>query len=169
MEPLFGPFMDYDGGRYGMAVLSRLPIVSSENIVLPAGEEPRSALAARVRLADGSEAVVVGIHLYATEEQRLAQARAVIDAFADEDVPVILAGDFNSRPDSPVMRLFGEPWTNPDKREDRFTFSSVNPTREIDYILYRTSGAARVLGMDVLDEPLVSDHRPLFLELLVGD
>ena len=169
MEPLFGSFMDYDGGRYGMAILSRLPIVSSENIVLPSGAEPRSALAARVRLTDGSQAVVVGIHLYATEEQRLAQARAVIDAFADEEAPVILAGDFNSRPGSPVMRLFGEQWTNPDKGEDHFTFPSDAPQREIDFILYRTSRAARVLLMDVLEEPLVSDHRPLFLELEVGE
>jgi endonuclease/exonuclease/phosphatase family metal-dependent hydrolase len=169
MEPIFGPFMDYDGGRYGMAILSRLPIVSWQNHVLPAGAEPRSALSARVRSADGREVVVVGIHLYATEEERLAQARAVIEVFADERASVILAGDFNSRPSSPVMRLFGEQWTNPDKGEDRFTFHSEDPSREIDYILYRASGAARVLGMDVLDTPIVSDHRPLILDLEVGD
>jgi len=169
MEPLFGPFMDYDGGRYGMAVLSRLPVVSWRNIVLPAGAEPRSALAARVRAADGRELVVVGIHLYATEEQRLAQARTVLGAFAEERAPVILSGDFNSEPGSSVMRLFGERWTNPDKGEDRFTFSSDVPTKEIDYILVRSSGTVRVVGVDVLDEPIASDHRPLILELEVGE
>ncbi len=165
MEPLFGPFMDYDGGRYGMAILSRLPVVSSRNVVLPPGAEPRSALTARVRLAGGGEVVVVGIHLYATEEERLAQARAVLGALADEEAPVILAGDFNSEPGSPVMRLFGEPWTDPDKGGDRFTFPSDGPAREIDYILVRTPGVARVVGMDVLDAPVASDHRPLVLEL----
>ena len=64
---MFGPFMVYDGGRYGMAILSRLPVVSSNNLVIPPGEELRSALTPRVRLASGSEVVVVGIHLYATE------------------------------------------------------------------------------------------------------
>ena len=121
-----------------------------------------------MRLPNGSEAVVVGIHLYATAEERLAQARTVVEAFADEEAPVILAGDFNSRPGSPVMRLFEEQWANPDKGEDRLTIPSDDPRSEIDFILYRTSGAARVIHIDVVDEPLVSDHRPLFLDLELG-
>ena len=47
MRGRHGKFMDYDGGRYGMAILSRVPIVSWQNIALPPGAEPRSALAAR--------------------------------------------------------------------------------------------------------------------------
>lgn len=167
MEPLFGAFMAYDGGRYGMAMLSRLPILEWENHVLPPGAEPRSALAARLRLADGSELVVVGIHLYANEEQRLAQAKKLMEIFARETAPVILAGDFNSRPGSPVMELLGCEWMNPDKGEDRFTFDSENPDREIDYILYRPVNRLEVLWLDVLDEQMASDHRPLVLELRV--
>jgi len=164
MEPLFGIFMDYDGGRYGMAMLSHLPVLASENHVLPPGAEPRSALAARLRMEDGSEVIVVGIHLYATEEQRLAQANEVMALFARESTPVILAGDFNSRPDSPVMDLLWREWENPDKGEDHLTFHSRDPKTEIDYILYRPAERLRVVRMDVLDEPLVSDHRPLVLE-----
>jgi endonuclease/exonuclease/phosphatase family metal-dependent hydrolase len=169
MTPLFGEFMDYDGGRYGMAILSKLPVESWNNIVLPPGAEPRSALAARVRMANGSEVVVVGIHLYATEEERLAQARTILEAFADEEAPIVLAGDFNSAPGSPVLELFETQWKNPDKGEDRFTFSSDAPEREIDFILYRGSNSMRALRVDVLEEPLVSDHRPLYLELEVGE
>ena len=165
LEARFGPFMDYDGGRYGMAVLSRLPVVSSENIVLPPGAEPRSALAVRVRTAGGGEVLVVGVHLYASEEERLAQARSLLDAVRGEAVPVVLAGDFNSRPESAVMRLFDDAWTNPDKGPDRLTFPSEDPRREIDYIVYRAPASVRVAHSDVVDEPLVSDHRPLWLEL----
>jgi endonuclease/exonuclease/phosphatase family metal-dependent hydrolase len=168
MRPIFGTFMDYDGGRYGMAILSRLPIVEWENHVLPPGAEPRSALSARLRLEDGSDVVVVGIHLYATREQRLAQARTVLEIFTDEPAPVILAGDFNSRPDSPVMELLWRKWANPDKGEDRFTFDSQSPDREIDYILYHPADRFEVTRMDVLDEPLASDHRPLVLEVRVA-
>ena len=169
MEPRFGPFMDYDGGRYGMAVLSRLPIVASENLVLPPGAEPRSALSARVRMGDGTEVVVVGLHLYATESERLAQARAVVEAFAEERAPVVLAGDLNSEPGSPVLRLFEQAWTHPDKGEDRLTFHAQRPEREIDFILYRSAIPARAAFVDVLDEPLASDHRPLLLDLMLGD
>jgi endonuclease/exonuclease/phosphatase family metal-dependent hydrolase len=165
MTPIFGSFMDYDGGRYGMALLSTLPIIGWENHILPPGAEPRCALAARVQLADGSNVVVVGIHLYATEQQRLAQANAVLDLFADEAAPVILAGDFNSRPDSPVMELLWRHWANPVKGADRYTFHASDPSREIDYILYHPAERFEVMRMDVFDEPLASDHRPLILEL----
>lgn len=162
MTPVFGPFMDYDGGQYGMAVLSRLPVVASQNHPLPPGPEPRTALAVRVHLPDGGEAVVVGVHLYRTEEERLAQAGAMLAAL-DPNTPTILAGDFNSRPDSPVMALVAETFHDVDKGSDRLTFDSVDPRVEIDYVLVRPLGRFSGLELDVLDEPLASDHRPLVL------
>ena len=63
MTPIFGAFMNYDGGRYGMALLSRLPIIEWENHILPPGAEPRSALAARLRLADGAPGLPSGAGL----------------------------------------------------------------------------------------------------------
>ncbi len=41
MGSAFGKFMDYQGGEYGMAVLSRLDYEKPTNHVLPAGPEPR--------------------------------------------------------------------------------------------------------------------------------
>ena len=40
MEGRFGKFMDFQGGEYGMAVLSRVPIISHQVHVLPRGAEP---------------------------------------------------------------------------------------------------------------------------------
>ncbi len=42
MESVFGDFMPYQGGEYGMAVLSRLPILGSKNHRLPERAEPRA-------------------------------------------------------------------------------------------------------------------------------
>ena len=168
MHAVFGRFMDYDGGEYGMALLSRHPILSWTNHILPPGEEPRSAVAARIRLPDGGpEVVVVGIHFYRTEEERLAQARALARILADETAPVVLAGDFNSQPDSPVMRFLEETWTNVPKGSDRFTFPSNGPDIEIDHILVRPASRFDVLRLEVLDEPVVSDHRPLYTDFAV--
>ena len=166
LHAAFGGFFDFQGGRYGMALLSKQPFVDLPNHRLPDGAEPRTALAGRVRVGEPPlEILVVGIHLYATAEERLAQAERLVEILADETGPVVLAGDFNSRPDSEVMALLARSWQIPDKGADRFTFPSDAPDREIDYILYRPAELFEVLELRVIDEPLVSDHRPVLIEL----
>jgi endonuclease/exonuclease/phosphatase family metal-dependent hydrolase len=168
LEGEFGGFMPYQGGAYGMAVMSRWPILETNNWRLTDGEEPRTALGVRVQ-APGSrqELVLVGIHLYRTEEERLAQATDLDNLLAGETAPVILAGDFNSTPGSPVMTGLGEGWRILDKGRDRFTFSSFAPEREIDYVLLRPSDRFEVLEHRPLDEPVISDHRPIWTVLLL--
>ncbi len=160
---VFGPFMDYQGGEYGMAVLSKLPFVNPTSYLLPPGPEPRTSLAIEVLLPNGGELVFAGIHFYRTESERMAQARRLLLVLEDEPVPVILAGDFNSTPGSPVMNFIGESFTVPDKGDDHFTFRSDNPTREIDFIVFRPAERFTVIESRVIDEPLASDHRPLLL------
>ncbi|MEO1530005.1 MAG: endonuclease/exonuclease/phosphatase family protein, partial [Planctomycetota bacterium] len=50
MHHVFGNAMDFAGGQYGEAVLSRFPILKSKTHALPhqAGNEPRAALAAHI-------------------------------------------------------------------------------------------------------------------------
>jgi endonuclease/exonuclease/phosphatase family metal-dependent hydrolase len=133
---------------------------------LPEGAEPRSALAVRVKVDDtGREMVFVGIHLYRTAEERLCQAKRVVDAMAGESAPVVLAGDFNSTPDSEVMSLIRGGWALPDKGVDRLTFSSDDPRMEIDFIAYRPGEVFEVLEHRVIDEPVASDHRAVLLTL----
>lgn len=166
MQAVFGHFMDYQGGRYGMALLSKLPITESTNHRLPDGEEPRSALAIRFRLPNtDDEILVVGIHFYRSEEERLAQVHHVLEIFGHETAPVILAGDFNSTPGSSVMNLAGEQWSFPDKAADGFTFPANEPEREIDFVGYRPGDRFRVVESRVVAESVASDHRPVLLTL----
>jgi endonuclease/exonuclease/phosphatase family metal-dependent hydrolase len=170
MHATFGAFFDYQGGRYGMALLSKQPFVGVLNHRLPDGAEPRTGLAARIRVGEPpQEIVVVGIHLYATAEERYAQAARLVEILADETAPVILAGDFNSRPESEVMALLARSWQIPEKGADHLTFPSDAPNREIDYIMYRPVDRFEVLDLRVIDEPLVSDHRPVLIELRLLD
>jgi endonuclease/exonuclease/phosphatase (EEP) superfamily protein YafD len=76
---------------------------------------------------------------------------------------VILAGDFNSTPDSEVMKLIGETFKIPDKGDDHFTFRSDRPDREIDFIVARPAERFTVIESRVIEEPVASDHRPLLL------
>ena len=164
MGSAFGSFMDYQGGQYGMAVLSDLPFVNPTNHQLPEGPEPRSSLAIRVQLPDDAgELIFAGIHFYRTAEERMAQARRLLDLLEPEEVPLILAGDFNSTPDAEVMSFIGETFATPDKGADHFTFRSDRPEREIDFIVYRPAHRFTVIESRVIDEPVASDHRPVLL------
>lgn len=166
----FGRFMDYRGGAYGMAALSAAPILDSVTHVLPDGEEPRSALAVRIRPRPGMpELVFVGIHFYRTEPERLAQAARLVEALGGEAAPVFLVGDFNSQPGTAVMDLLARHFHMPSKPEDaRFTFPADEPAREIDYVLYRPAGRFRLLEYRVVDERRASDHRPVLAVVTVG-
>ena len=172
MRALFGGFMDYRGGRYGMALLSRYPVVDWDNHRLPDGAEPRTALAARIELlrpgyGRAPRVVVVGVHLYATAEERLAQAEHLRALFADEDDPVILAGDFNSTPESPVLRLLQDEggWSRPPKTGSGYTFPADEPEREIDFIMLRPGDRFRVREHRAVAETVASDHRPVLIDV----
>ena len=161
----FGRFMDFQGGEYGMAIISRYPLSDVTDLRLPEGAEPRTSLIAVVQAPQPFR--LANVHFYATEQERLAQARTLLE-FLDKrhDLPCIIAGDFNSNPDSPVLELFSD-WHIPDKGDDHFTFSSDNPRIEIDFILHRPDTAFVVREIDVIDEPIASDHRPLIVDLFV--
>lgn len=168
MQPAFGRFMPYRGGAYGMAVLTRWPVERVRNLRLPDGEEPRTALSVIVRTPRAQRRLrVVGIHLYATETERLAQALRLDEALRDEEIPTILAGDFNSTPGSRVMRKLAGSWHIVDKGADHLTFPSYGPEREIDYVLLRPDTSFEVLRHRLRDEPVASDHRPLVIDLVV--
>ena len=44
----FGRFFDFQGGEYGMAIISRYPLSEAKNLRLPDGAEPRTSLIATV-------------------------------------------------------------------------------------------------------------------------
>ncbi|NNF28923.1 MAG: endonuclease [Gemmatimonadetes bacterium] len=168
MQPFFGRFMAYDGGAYGMALLSKWDVRDVVNHRLPDGTEPRSALTATVVSPKTGRALrLVGIHFYETAEERLAQAPALEALLATDSIPTILAGDFNSTPESPVMTRLAQAWQIVDKGEDRLTFSSFDPVREIDFVLVRPGERFEVVGQRLLDEPVASDHRPVLVDLVV--
>lgn len=170
MQPIFGRFMPYQGGAYGMALLSRLPIHSSENYRLPDGDEPRTALSAVVELPESGQLLrFIGIHFYRTEEERLAQAMKLEELIGqEEDLPTLLAGDFNSEPGSAVLTHLAQEWYVVDKGADHLTFSSFDPVKEIDFFMWRPESAFSLIGQELLDEPVMSDHRPLVLDVVVN-
>lgn len=169
----FGKAMDYDGGQYGEAILSRLPIVATANHPLPhdAGREPRAALAVQVQLP-GSEQNIwfVGTHLdhLRDNSSRMMQAKEIRKLFAPADadrvLPNILAGDLNAEPHAAEIEHLTEVWqvaTDPDG--DNATYPADTPRLRIDYVMAWPADRWRVVSCEVLDEKVASDHRPLLV------
>jgi endonuclease/exonuclease/phosphatase family metal-dependent hydrolase len=156
--------MDYQGGAYGMAILTRYPIESVTEVPLPEGNEPRTALAVRVALPDERPLTIVNVHFDWVRDDgfRFAQAEALGKYLDGLNGLYIVFGDFNDVPDSRTLKLFKARAGEAAKPAgDRFTFSATRPEKEIDHIFFAPASAWRARDVRVIDEPLASDHRPV--------
>lgn len=168
LHAVFGAFMDYQGGAYGMAILSRFPPIRSWSIPLPEGNEPRVALAVAVSPAPGDTLVLVNVHFdwVADDGYRSAQARALAFVLDTLTHPHILVGDLNDEPGSPTVELFRQRMREAEKPPgERFTFVSERRRGEIDYIFAAPAEAWRIREVRVVPESLASDHRPVLAVL----
>ena len=168
LHSAFGAFMDYQGGEYGMAILSRHPMVRTWPVHLPPGNEPRMALAAAVALPGGDTVVVVNVHFDWVDDDafRFLQATTLASVLDTLSHPYILLGDLNDEPGSRTLSLFQERALEAAKpAADAFTFSSDDPRKEIDFIFAAPRAGWGVRETRVIQEPLASDHRPVLAVL----
>ncbi len=165
----FGPQIDYLGGRYGQAILSRFPLGEAIVHELPGigGDRERRIAVAVEAATPFGPIVMAGTHLHhRSEEARREQARAIVKALANAE-HCILAGDINAVPGSEPITVLDAAWTRATVADapTQATFPAGAPARAIDHVFVRPSGAWRVVGMEVLDEPEASDHRPVVVVL----
>lgn len=173
MAVRFGPTQHYQGGLYGNAVLSRLPIVDVAIHPLPYTESstelvtyPRGAIALTLRGPNDKLIRFISTHFqHNLPADRVAEATAINRLFTGDQIPTILAGDMNARPDSEPIRVLEEEWTGTAGEPPQPTAPSARPTARIDYVFYRPEAAFELIEARVIDEPLASDHCPVFAEL----
>lgn len=163
MEARFSKSIDLQGGEYGVAVLSKLPILKATRHPLPGGGEPRTALEVQVDAGPFGKVVsFVSIHNdWSTKEVRVEQVGALIEALEKVEHPVILAGDFNGESNDPSLKLLAaEPWRILDKKGAK-TCPADQPKSEIDFFVLRGFGPLEI-EHTVIEEKVASDHRPIF-------
>lgn len=168
MNPAFGAFMPFDGGQYGLGILAKNPLSHIRAVRLPDGNEPRVALFADLALPNGQSILVANVHFDWVEDDafRYAQAKRVATELKKSKLPFVLVGDFNDGPGSRTLRLFREFAHEVKKPENaRYTFPADSPDREIDFIFVFPEAKWRVKSIQVWDEKLTSDHRPVVADL----
>ncbi len=179
MTYAFGKTIDFQGGEYGNAFLTRFPILEEHNLqyrsIRPGEQRGLLQLVLDIR---GEEIVVANTHLESRADDSarsssVGELRTTLKGYASR--PVVVCGDFNDLPESRVISVlkkdFIDSWAQVDRREG-FTFPSNAPNKRIDYILVLNNAkpdsasaavqlrpySARVLQSDA------SDHLPLLVE-----
>ncbi|TZF86025.1 endonuclease (plasmid) [Pedobacter sp. BS3] len=169
MYYFFTKAMDYQGGEYGDAVLSRFPILESTRYVLPttgSGFEPRSVAMITVE-KEGRKFHFAATHLDHTAEDanRILQANELVKIINQLSIPLIIAGDWNAQPSSQPIEILKQTLTPTCVNNCLLTFPATKPDRTIDYIMYKPLEKFKVLNLRTVNETYASDHLPLTAEI----
>ena len=164
MHASFNGSIDFQGGEYGIGVLTKEIPLRKEAIALP-GKEKRSLL-----IVELEDYILCCTHLDLNEEERQASIeliKEVTDKYTTK--PVFLAGDLNATPTSKEIIDLSQNWimlSDPTQP----TYPSDNPNRIIDYILLKSNSKFNhtLIDKEVVNEPMASDHRPLWVELEIS-
>ena len=162
MQAHFSSAIRYDGGKYGLAILSKESPIGVQRIALPGREERRTLL-----IAEYKSLFFACTHLSLNEEDRLASL-AIIDSIAKTaNKPFIMAGDLNDNPKSQFIKRMFTNWDIISPIEQP-TFPADAPNVTIDYIatLHSKAQEIRKISGKVIEAPTVSDHCPILVTII---
>jgi endonuclease/exonuclease/phosphatase family metal-dependent hydrolase len=172
MDYAFAHNLDYQGGQYGVAILSRMLIQKTdhqkyENL---REAERRGMLRVEVELA-GKTIQFVTTHLdYQYADGRLFETEQLLKMLSSEKGPMIVAGDFNDEPNGSayqrVLQSFEDAWVASRAKADGFSYPADKPAKRIDYIFIRKGDGMRVKKAWTVST-LASDHLPVVADLEV--
>jgi endonuclease/exonuclease/phosphatase family metal-dependent hydrolase len=170
MHFVFGHNIPHEGGLYGNAVLSRWPIVRSENHRLPTcyvGEQ-RGVLEVAVQ-PPGRKGPLLLLATHFDDRPQSAErrlsARMVNDLIATRGgVPALLVGDLNDTTESFTIGELDKLWRRANLSHAA-TYPVGFPYKQIDYVMVYPRTKWRVIEARVLDERIASDHRPFLVVL----
>ena len=187
LHAAFGKSLDYQGGEYGIATLSRWPVVAQATLPLPvAPPQPRSGGATTPRAAlvvhiaapasAGGPLVVMNSHIDASRDERwrlqeAAHLARIADSLVRQRAGLVLAGgDMNSEPASATQAtltagVLRDAWTacgHAANDSATLTYPARAPRKRIDY-LYLT-GEATCRSVRVVEDE-ASDHRAVIIEI----
>lgn len=167
----FGKNIDFQGGDYGNAVLSRWPIAEQRNHhyrMLRPGEQ-RGLLQVRVEVG-GRGLCVLCTHLdwRPDDAERRSNVQEIQQRCTESRAArVVVAGDFNDLPGGAVHRELGAAFIDAFAavgKGDGASYPAAAPTKRIDWVLLR--GEVQPVAARVA-ESRASDHRPVVVNLVL--
>jgi endonuclease/exonuclease/phosphatase family metal-dependent hydrolase len=173
LHAYFGKAISFDGGRYGIAILSKHKFdTHTVKLPNPRQGEHRVMVILEGKTSWGSSIKFVGTHLdHQYKENRLAQIKAIKEKISGHESAVILAGDFNFEPQSEEYQRLENQWLDAgweyaNKFAPAFTYPSESPEKRIDYIWLSNNTKWEVLEYKTPDIRY-SDHLPVVAKVVV--
>ncbi len=163
MHGTFAAAIPYQGGSYGIGMLSKEKPLYYKIVPLPGREEKRTMI-----VAEFEEYIFCATHQSLTLDDQLASVTLIEKELEGINKPIFLAGDMNSTPASLPQQQLAQTFSCLNDTTV-FTFPANRPDRCIDYIYVSRQHQERVEVKEcqVLDEPLASDHRPVLVKLVM--
>lgn len=161
LHPVFASAISYDGGKYGIGILSKEKPVSSRYLPLPGREEARALL-----VVEFPDYIFCCTHLSLTPADGIASIPVIRQVAENSAKPLFIAGDWNATGGSELLadmqkdfRVLNDP--------KQPTFPADQPDSCLDYIAgYVGKGMPFIrLSSAVVAEPVASDHRPIVAEV----
>src|SRR6266508_2144172 len=170
MDYAFAHNLDFQGGQYGVAILSRYLIQNIDHQKYRnTREEERRGMIRVVVEVENRSINFVTTHLdYQFPDGRIFETQQLLNFLEGIKGSLIVAGDFNEEPVAGAYRLmlaqFVDAWTGSDAKAAGFSYPADRPVKRIDYIFCRTADISRVKKAWVVNT-LASDHLPVMAEV----
>jgi endonuclease/exonuclease/phosphatase family metal-dependent hydrolase len=162
MRAIFRGATPMDGGRYGLALLSRLPVKDVRRVKLTSKGEPRILVVARVEIEPGEVAPIAVTHLGLEPGERAVQAGEILGALEPD---ALLLGDLNEGHRAAGVRAlkarFRDLWPSAGAGNGK-TFPSDAPVKRIDYVL---AGKGWKHARAHVPASTESDHRAIVVDV----
>lgn len=157
MHDTYAPAISYDGGKYGIGILSKEKPLKVYRRALPGREEARTML-----VTEFADYVYVCMHLSLTDEDRMASSSLIKEETSKFGKPVFIAGDWNATPESPFLKEIQKDFTVLTDMSQT-TFPANVPDSTLDYIAVDKQSGLKlsVRNAVTVDAPVQSDHRPV--------
>lgn len=163
----FGKALDYGGGEYGTAILSKYPLEDETVHRLPNAPgdntEQRVLTLAKTNIPGGPEIIFGSTHLdyKATSPSRIIQLQEIVKISQEAESPIILGGDFNAKEGSETIDLLKSTFTLTCTNCPP-TIPVINPNRAIDFIVFNhPEQNFETRSHKVINETYASDHLPI--------
>jgi endonuclease/exonuclease/phosphatase family metal-dependent hydrolase len=172
MNYAFAHNLDYQGGQYGVAILSRFPIKEIDHRKYENRREAERRGMIRVEIEFAGRTInFVTTHLdYQFEDGRVFETEQMLKFLEGVRGPLIVVGDFNDEPGGDAYKLmltgFEDAWIIAKIKEPGLTYPADKPVKRIDYVFTGSSDNLAVKRLKVIST-LASDHLPVVADIQI--